>query len=219
MMKFLYPDIPWNTIKIVGFDVDGTLYDEFEFITQVYQPIAEKIASLSSNEMEEVKNVMLRKWLEKGSSYPFIFSETLVEMHVEENVQEELIEQALRIFRAFVPVISLSERMKWILTELKENYELFIVSDGSSQLQWNKIKSLKLENYVHKENIFISGDHGRDTEKPGLTSLRMLPVFSKEYHAQEVVFFGDRLKDKQYAKNAGFYFIDINERGLANNCV
>ena len=40
MMKYLCNEIPWERIKAVGFDMDGTIYDEYDFIYQVYQSIA-----------------------------------------------------------------------------------------------------------------------------------------------------------------------------------
>ena len=44
MMKYLYPQIDWEPIKYVGFDLDGTLYDESNFISQVYEKIASVIS-------------------------------------------------------------------------------------------------------------------------------------------------------------------------------
>lgn len=208
-MKYLCSEIPWENIKTVGFDMDGTLYDEFDFICQVYHPIA-KIFSNLDYDADIIMKTMLLKWLDKGSSYPFIFSETLKETGFEIDRHEKLIKEALLIFRNFNPVLLLSKRIKLLLEELKERYELFLVSDGSSALQWNKIISLGLENYFDKQNIFISGDYGTGTEKPSLASLKHLTVFNKNLKNNEIVFIGDRIVDENFAKNAGFYFININ---------
>ena len=40
MLKYLYPQINWNNINYVGFDLDGTLYDEADFIAQAYIKIS-----------------------------------------------------------------------------------------------------------------------------------------------------------------------------------
>jgi len=210
-MKYLCNEIPWENIKAVGFDMDGTLYDEFDFIVQVYNPIA-KLFSYSDDTINSIKHSMLLKWLDKGSSYPFIFSEILFESGFESDLHEKKIKEALLIFRNFIPALFLSERIKFSLEEFKGKYELFLVSDGSSPLQWNKIKSLGLEKYFDKHNIFVSGDHGKGADKPSLMSLDHLAVFNRNFKKNEVVFIGDRSNDEGYAKNAGFHFIDVNKK-------
>ena len=208
-MKYLCSEIPWNNIKAVGFDMDGTLYDEFDFIHQVYNPIA-KIFSDSNGDSDTIKKSMLKKWLANGSSYPFIFSEIAVETGLRSSEHEKKIKEALILFRNFVPILHLSERIKFLLEGLKKKYELFLVSDGSSILQWNKIKALELENYFKKQNIFVSGDYGEWAEKPTLTSLDHLTVFKKDLRKNEVVFIGDRIVDENYSKDAGFYFKNVD---------
>ena len=69
-MNALFNNIKWNEVKAVGFDMDGTLYDEYEFISQVYSEINIRLI----NDLE-VLRFMEKRWLEKGSSYPFIFQE------------------------------------------------------------------------------------------------------------------------------------------------
>lgn len=43
-MKYLSNSADWRGIHAVEFDIDGTLYDEMEFISQVYRPISQIIA-------------------------------------------------------------------------------------------------------------------------------------------------------------------------------
>ncbi len=205
-MKYLQAEIPWDNIKAVGFDMDGTLYDEFDFISQVYKPISKTLSNPSYNSDSVLKN-MLKKWLERGSSYPHIFSETASENGWERTIAEQKITEALKIFRNFNPVLTLNPRIKFILDIFREKNELFLISDGGSILQWNKVKALNLENYFNHENIFISGSHGKNAQKPELLSLKHLAVFKKEYKPSEIVFIGDRIVDEIFAKNAGFHFI------------
>lgn len=208
-MNYLSPEIPWENIKAVGFDMDGTLYDEFDFIHQVYQPIAE-LFSNSNYDDASITKIMLRKWIEKGSSYPYIFSETLHETGWDVGFHKKKIEDSLSIYRNYKPSISLSGRTQFLLEELKDKYELFLVSDGSSTLQWSKIRALQLEKYFDKKNIFISGDYGIEAQKPGLASLEHIAVFSKNINKNQIVFIGDRNNDKSYANNAGMYYINIS---------
>lgn len=212
-MKFLFPKIPWDNIKAIGFDMDGTLYDEFEFIAQVYEPISELICKESNCKHQEIKDFMLWRWLEKGSSYPFIFSETIDRFCADKESKDELIKKSLAIFRNFEPEISLSVRMETILNYCMQ-YELFLVSDGSSVLQHNKFRSLRLHRFFDKENIFISGDYGKESEKPSLVSLEYLQFYSKGINKNEIVFFGDREQDRLFAEGAGFHFVKIGDSKL-----
>lgn len=209
-MNYLYPEIPWNKIKVVGFDLDGTLYDEFEFISQVYHAIAKKFGK--GKKEKAIFNFMLSRWLEKGSSYPFIFDETLEKLKVNRKLREEYINIALSTFRNFKPKITLSERKRFVLSELKKKYKLFLLSNGSTVLQWNKIGALKLENYFDKKNICVSGDYGKDFEKPALLSLGTISVLKNKVKGSEVVYIGDRDVDEKFAANAGFHYLMIQNK-------
>lgn len=207
-MKYLQTEIPWDNIKAVGFDMDGTLYDEFDFIYQVYNPIA-TIFSNSHYKSDVIKKIMLEKWIEKGSSYPYIFSETADIVGWNNEDKKNKIAEALNIFRNYEPKLNIRTKIKFILELLKNKYQLFVISDGSSKLQWNKVNSLQLTDYFAIENIFISGDYGQQATKPSLSALEYLKVFNKSFNTNEVVFIGDRNVDQDFAKNAGFYYIDI----------
>ncbi len=209
-MKFLPDTIYWNKIKAVGFDMDGTLYDEFEFITQVYVQIS-KIFAQNEKDAENIYVNMLERWLEKGSSYPYIFGEILDSLNYDSSLKEKLLNEALRVFRNFKPNIKMSSRVLFILNNLKSQYELFLVTDGSSVLQWNKIRSLQLEKYFTQNNIFVSGSYGVHVQKPSIFSLQCLDVFKNKYEPSEIVFIGDRGVDMDFAKNAGFHFINAKE--------
>jgi len=209
-MKFLPDTIYWNNIKAVGFDMDGTLYDEFEFITQVYVPIS-KIFTQNEKEAEKIYVNMLERWLEKGSSYPYIFVEMIDSLNYDSSLKEKLLSKALRVFRNFKPILKMSSRVLFILNNFKNQYELFLVTDGSSVLQWNKIRSLQLEKYFTLNNIFVSGSYGVHAQKPSIFSLQCLDVFKNKYDPSEIVFIGDRGVDMDFAKNAGFHFINAKE--------
>lgn len=210
MMKYLHPEIPWGEIKAIGFDMDGTLYDEFEFIHPVYDSIAALFQEQSNSSKADISTFMLSRWLEKGSSYPYIYEETLEKLNISGDLRKSLIEEALKLFRNFKPDIKLSARMCFLLEELKKNYALFVVSDGSTTLQWNKVESLNLEKYFEKKHIFISGDHGKDMGKPGIGSKKYLENFFKNIMDDEIVYIGDRSVDQQYAENAGFHFLSVH---------
>ncbi len=96
-----------------------------------------------------------------------------------------------------------------ILEKLKGNYSLGLITNGTPDLQWKKIKGGKLENYF--DAIVISGETG--TGKPD-------PVIFNELlkrlncNAQNSIMIGDSLNtDIEGAKNAGITTIWLNRNG------
>ena len=70
MMKYLYPQINWEPIKYVGFDLDGTLYDESNFISQVYKKVASVISKNTGSNADLIfsnmyKNILGLKYWEQ----------------------------------------------------------------------------------------------------------------------------------------------------------
>ena len=108
MMKSLYKDIDWDKISYVGFDMDGTLYDEYQFISQVYKEISKLLEP-------ESFLFMKKRWIEKGSSYQHIFSEAF-DLYKVNNNKATFINEALNIFRNFDPKIKLNDRVLKILS-------------------------------------------------------------------------------------------------------
>lgn len=195
MMNYLFNTINWKKIKHVGFDMDGTLYDEFEFIVQPYKEIS-KI--LGKDSFVFMKN----RWLEKGSSYPLIFDETYDKFGVNCDLNKtEFIKRALTIFRNYNPKLKLTHRVQSMLYECKKNYSLFLITDGNPILQRKKFEELKLAKYFNTENSIFTGDYSHDYHKPGIKSLNLLDIDPKNS-----VFFGDRINDEGFAVNSGMQF-------------
>ena len=187
--------------------MDGTLYDEFEFIAQVYKPIAEQLSEACDDTMQAIYSWMMERWLEKGSSYPHIFSEVLQKYGVEEAQRESIITELLDIFRNFNPQLRLSNRVQFLLDFFKSNFELFLVTDGGSTLQAAKFKSLGLEKWFIPENVWISGASGPHFQKPSKHIAEKIQILTPSVQPQHVVFFGDREIDRAFALNLNYQFV------------
>lgn len=207
MLKSLFPRVEWGRVRAVGFDMDGTLYDEAEFIAQVYQPIADIIARSTGGRAEEIHGAMLRRWLEKGSSYPRIFDEALAAGGVTGAAAQEAVDQCLATFRGFSPSLTLAARVRTILDDAAGRYPLFLVSDGSAGLQQRKFAVLGLGQWFAPENTGFCAALGKGFDKPDVRILREIQVLRDRRAPGEVVFFGDREIDAGFAANAGFQFV------------
>ena len=196
MLNALYKDIDWSSITTVGFDMDGTLYDEYDFIKQVYSEINTQL--IQNN---EILLFMNQKWIEKGSSYPHIFDEAYERSNNVSYSQQEFVKKALYIFRNYKPRLFLSERNKTLLSYFQRNFKLFLITDGHYQLQKNKFISLKLSQYFDECNVIFTGEHSIEYHKPSTKSLEFINL-----ETDKSVFFGDRDLDREFAFSSNIQF-------------
>jgi len=208
MLNVLYKNINFDNVKYIGFDMDGTLYDEYDFISQVYKRIAYKCCPT-------MYEAMLNRWLEKSSSYNKIFEEAYLDNISKFKIpMEEFVDKCFDIYMNYDPVLSLNNRVKYILQHCKDNYEIFVVTDGNAELQQRKFKALGLDKYFKPDNVFYTGAHGREYYKPSHRICR----FMDNINFEESVFFGDRTVDRDFALTCGMQFHTTNSMiGLDND--
>ena len=209
MLKSLYPEISWNDIDIIGLDMDGTLYDEIDFISEVYRPISFKLATVDKRSPEEIYSWMLSRWIEKGSSYNKIFEEVLLGVNINFEYKSKLISECLEIFRCYKPEIILSERVEADLNEMKKSFGLFLITDGSGALQARKFESLGLGRWIDANNVGITGSFGAMFSKPATNIIEKIEILRGGKYEGRVVYFGDRDVDATFSKNAGFNFVRV----------
>ena len=200
MLSPLFKGVNWNHITSVGFDMDGTLYDEFDFIKQVYSEINKQLILNDS-----ILSFMTKRWLEKGSSYPLIFSEAYDKCKSTFDEKEDFVKKALDIYRNFSPKISLNNRNKKLMSYFQENFKLYLITDGNHELQKKKFASLGLSKYFDNENIVFTGAYKSDYHKPKNKSLELIDI-----NMDNSVFFGDRDVDKEFALSSNIQFIRVH---------
>jgi len=195
MKRFLFSDL-YQKVKVIGFDLDGTLYDDFDFISRVYREIVESTGG-RPGWREDILDFMLLRWLEKGSSYPFIFRETQEKF----GLSSDFAEKALVVYRNYSPCLNLSPRIKFLLHYIKKDGKrLFLVTDGNEQLQQKKIEALKIHDYF--ELIVLTND--RPKPEP-VHKAKIIKEFSCTPNG--IVYIGDREIDRRFAENCGFEFV------------
>ncbi|MCC8149945.1 MAG: HAD family hydrolase [Lachnospiraceae bacterium] len=192
-------------IKCVGFDLDGTLYDEKEFIKQVYQPIAQFLSDISRKNQKQIYEYMLELWMEKGSSYSGIFQDSIDFSEIP--VSKIAVSKCVEIYRCAPFSIRLGDSVLKLLDYCVERqFKLFIITDGNEKLQQRKIASLGVARYIEKENIVITGSMGKSFYKPSTAGLSKIG-FVERYMPEQMVYIGDRDVDRDFSENAGIHFI------------
>ncbi|OZI12709.1 hypothetical protein CEW92_04940 [Bacillaceae bacterium SAS-127] len=199
-------EVEWDKYSVLGFDMDGTLYDEFQFIEQVYYKIAKYLALFSVNEENYIYNWLLERWKKKGSSYPYIFSEALVEFGINDHEQ---LKNCLSIFRSFQPQINLNNKIINFLDSISLEKELFLITDGHEFLQRAKFDSLQLTKWFKAKNVVFTGSFGSEYYKPNISTLKHIDCLQQ--FQSPVLYIGDRFIDEQFAENANFDFLHVKK--------
>lgn len=210
MLKYLCPQIEWDKVGTIGFDLDGTLYDEYDFIAQVYVPIASQISLVCGEQQDKIYQRMLLRWLEKGSSYNRIFDEVLSDYGVEGVARQEVIGRCIQTYRGYLPVLNLTGRAQQMLTYCRNTYPIFLVSDGSFDLQMNKFQALGLGKWFEPNNVYITGEYGAEYAKPSTNIIPQIELLKYHDQSKDVVYLGDREIDRLFADQAGFRFVKVS---------
>lgn len=202
MLNVLFPEIRWDEIKCVGFDLDGTLYDEFVFIRQVYRAILLEHVGFFER-FDAPYQYMLDRWLEKGSSFNHIFEEVFEKFSTGRCVKANFIRRALDIYRNFEPVLTLPPRNRYLLEMFKGKFEVFLISDGCPSLQKNKFFALKLDTVFSPGQTIFTGEMGTEFHKPNPSCFERLGLTAPP---SGVLYFGDREIDREFTRNLGIHF-------------
>jgi phosphoglycolate phosphatase-like HAD superfamily hydrolase len=208
MLKCLYPEVDWNAVDTIGFDMDGTLYDEAEFISQAYQPISEHFARLVQYDADYVHHHLYTQWLCRGSSYNKIFEDFLSVHTGNSEVVSSGVGEAISLFRKCTPALSLPGRTRTILTEIGAEPMLFLVTDGNAEMQKRKADALSLDRWIPRENWVFTALSGPHAHKPAINSLwNNTHLAERLGDRSRIVFFGDRVVDRDFAANIGAQFV------------
>ncbi|MBF0311602.1 MAG: HAD family hydrolase [Magnetococcales bacterium] len=203
MPNVFFRGIDLTGIAHVGFDMDGTLYDECEWIAQAYRAIGRELG-LS----RRVVRWMIGRWLEKGSSYPHIFEEAFrLEGALDGGEVAIRVKTALALYRHLEPQLQLPARVVFMLEELRPMTDLFLVSDGQALLQRNKFTALGLGDYFRSERVIFTDELG--AAKPAILAGEALGLLGEE--APRTLFIGDREIDAGFARSCGFLYRSVDE--------
>lgn len=143
---------------ILVFDMDDTLYDEKTYVISGFRAVAAHLKRKYRLNSDETCNFMLKDLKENGRGK--IFNNVLAKYSLE---NKKRVRELLSVYRKHKPKIKLYGDSERIFNRFK-NYPLYIVTDGNVNVQNNKCRALRLENYVDK--IFITYRYGIKNAKP-----------------------------------------------------
>lgn len=195
------------------FDVDDTLYDQFIPFKKAFIEIFPKIKTLPIYQIF----IKFRKYSDKIFEASQSGQVTINEMYIY-RIQAALKEYYLEIDEAhalafqtkyyvYQQDITTSNAIKDILDLLKDNHiGIGIITNGPACHQMEKLRRLKMSNWVALEDIYISSVVGYSKPDPQIFNL----IADKD-----CIYVGDSYEnDVIGAKNANWKCIWLNKKGL-----
>lgn len=195
---------------VIGFDLDGTLYDEFDFVKQAYKGVANVMSESLRVDHTDIWNRLNIEWLKVGSSAP-VFQNVFQSFGTQEP-DKAIIKDCIKAYRESPMALTLSDRARTVLDYLRDKSKtLYLITDGNSDLQRRKIDALGLgERFSY---IAISGDYGKEFHKPSVCMFEKLAECVPDI--QKSIYCGDRDVDRRFAASAGIDFLCLRNMCIA----
>lgn len=183
------------------FDLDDTLFAERDFVASGYRAVARHIAGSSGRREHEVFDYMMRVFEAHGRERVL---ESVMDRFMDSSAS---VSGLVDVYRRHMPAIRLFAGYREILTQLRSEFKLGILTDGLHEVQKRKVEALGLSELM--DAIVYTWEYGSELEKPhpfgfGLILARLGAAASGS------LFVGDNpRKDGRGAHNAGMRFIQV----------
>ena len=179
-------------IKAVVFDLDDTLYNEYDYVKSGFCAVADYLGD------------------------PKVFDKLIELYHIDNNnvfqrmgLTDDTCQKCIEIYRNHFPEISLREDVIKVLHTIKENnFKLGIITDGRVEGQRNKLQALGLYKLI--PNVIITDTLGIEFRKPHPKSFeRMRECLDVQF--DEMMYVGDNpQKDFYIGKIYPIYTVRID---------
>ena len=152
--------------KAILFDVDDTLYDQTvpfmeayaEYFGEKPEVPAEVIYPVTRKYSDAVYSQAMAGEMTMEEMYIYRMQKAFEEFGIRITDQEALDFQ--KIYADRQHHIHMSPLMQDILAFCSGRADLGIITNGPSEHQWDKVRSLQAEKWIPHENIFVSADVG-----------------------------------------------------------
>lgn len=158
--------ISFNEGELVVFDLDDTLYPEWQFLHSGIHHIIKKF-ELNKSMRSTHFYACQKDWIH------FLINENSL------TLTDQLVSDMLEEYRSHVPNITLREGALQLLRELKEQRcSIGLITDGRSNTQRNKLSSLGIDKFF--DQIVISEELG--SEKPSFENFNCFNQSVTKYY-------------------------------------
>lgn len=178
-------------IKVIVFDLDDTLISEYEYVQSGFRAVAHFLKDpLFYNEAMELFDQGIR-----GN----IFNQALEKRGLK--YDESLIKSLVTVYREHPPDISLLPGSEELIYNLKNRFQLALITDGHTSSQRSKIKHLDLEKLFDKIIVTDELAEQRKYWKPHHYPFQLIENHFNVSPSQ-CIYIGDNIKKDFIAPNA-----------------
>lgn len=144
-------------------DLDDTLYQEVDFVCSAFKHIDRMLVADYGYQAGKAFGVLMGAALSGNNAFDALNSRLVKDGVEVPNAIDWMVDE----YRYHIPHITLSADAQHFLQELdKYDIDRYIITDGRSVTQRNKIRALGLDFFVPPENVFISEEVGCDKTNP-----------------------------------------------------
>lgn len=180
--------------KAVIFDLDCTLYDEFDFVKGGYKSVASYLSNRYACDPGTVFSDMLAYYEKTGRTglFDYIVKSNYIR-------EEGVIEKMLKVYRMHTPSIKLYDDAAFLIDILKRRkIKIGLITDGIKCVQESKAVHLGLDKIIDK--MIFTDDLGPLNSKPSEKPFRLIcEDFGIEY--ADSCYVGDNPYKDFYAPN------------------
>lgn len=199
--------LDFSVYKLVIFDLDNTIFNEFDYLDFAYIEIAQYLhKKTKSPSYNDYYNFLKNKFKNGGRTN--LFDKLIDSFKLQEFSKEYLIRDFLNIMRTVNCKNSLSMKkgVYDILSRATKETQVCILTNGNVQQQQNKVK------HINWKGIKIKTYYANEI-KPKPSNKIFLDIISKDFNLFEkdkTLMVGDSKVDYKFASNINAEFILID---------
>jgi len=168
---------------IVGFDLDDTLYPEITYVHSGFRAVAEWLDAAAGCPADVSFRIMTDSLEANGRGAQF--DDVLQHWGL---CTRQRVQEALSVYRAHHPDISLPESSQQVLRELGATRALYLVTDGNHRVQARKVDALGVAPYF--EHCYLTNRYGRSSAKPSTRTFELM-LSREQAPAERLIYVGD----------------------------
>lgn len=194
-------------MKVIGFDLDDTLYSHWEYEKVLFDAIAKSIEYKFGFDKEKVFAEMQK--LFEAKDFDRLFDKAVVKSGYElpTGWDEFVKDKLLPFYRNYKPDFTLKtfEWVKPILQKIRnKGYKVILITNGGVTIQKNKIQVLKLLSEFDK--IYISDEFNPPMRKPDLKIFETV-LNDFDIKPEEMIYVGDSIEKDGACEKLGIKFL------------
>jgi putative hydrolase of the HAD superfamily len=194
-------------LKLIGFDLDGTLYNQWDYEKLLFLEISKLIESEFGFVQKTIFSEMKKLFDEKKFTRLFDFACVNSGFSLPSNWNDFVNKEILPFYRHFKPTVAIN-LYDWvlpILTKLRaQGSRLVLITNGGATIQQNKIDLLGISDIFDK--VYISDAFHPPLRKPDLTMFKMA-LDDFQILPNSMVYIGDSPAIDSACEKLGIHFV------------